>query len=207
MVVARQNDLRAPTVVGVVLLLAAAAVVAHERGAALAAIGVAATAAFGAPAGLGPLLVVVALAVSCRPGALDPRLAPWADVVDAVIALPALAGLAAVVASEPSVRGVAVGVGAAAVVIITWLRPPHDVAGRPASGVGLVLGVPLALAPQLWDWLGALPRPTTVSGRGAAAGFGVFAVVAVIQELQSRRRSPARRGQHVAQRSMRRAPR
>ena len=124
--------------------------------------------------------------MACLPASCDRRLAPWSDVVDGLIALPAIAGLASVVASEPSQRGVVVGAVGRAVARRVVAAVADAVPDRRsvASLVGVVGGAVLALAPQLWDWLGDLPTATVTAGRGVAAGFGVFAVVALIQAMR-----------------------
>ena len=207
-VAARHNALHAPAVVGVAIAIAALAVVVRERGAAVAAIGAAAAAAFATPAGLGPLRVVVGVAIATRPTFVDARFAVWSDVVDGLIALPAFAGLATSVASEPSQRGAVVAAATALAIVGTRLRPPTRPArASPVSFVGLAAGASLAFAPQLWLRLGELPEATRAAGRGLAAAFGVFVVVAVVEELFARRTGSVRRGRHAVRRGARRVAR
>ena len=206
--VARHNALHAPSVIAGALVIAVAAVALRERGAALAAIGVAATSAFVAPTGLGPLLVAAGVAVAASPGSADPLLAPWADAIDALIALPALSGLATVVASEPSQRGIVVGVAAGVVALATRLRAPNVAKSRSAASIlGVIAGASLAGAPQLWGQLGDLPRATLNCGRGVAAAVAVFGVVAVAQSARLPRPRPVARGQHAVSRGLRRPAR
>jgi hypothetical protein len=206
-VVARHNVTNAPVVVGIALATAAIAVALRERGAALAAIGVAVASAFVATDGLGPFIVVTGVALATTPAYAHRVLAPWADVIDGLIALPALAGLATVVASEPSQRGAVVGAVAGGVLIASWLRPPLPRA-RPAfaSFLGLIGGVAIAMAPQVWDRLGQLPASTEAAGRGLAAAIAVFAIVGVAEAVWRPRNAAAARGRHVTRRRSRALP-
>lgn len=207
-VIARHYVLHAPWVVGGSLAAATAAVALRERGAALAAIGVATAAAFTTTAGLGPLLVVTGVVLASAPAAADRRLIAWSDAVDGLIALPALAGLATAVAAAPSQRATVVGAATAVAVAASRFRParvpPHPAT---ASVLGLVLGVSLAAAAPWWTRLGELPGSTRPTGTGVSAAFAVFAVVAVAQHLPRKGALAPPRGQHAVSRPRHRTAR
>jgi len=206
-VVARDSVNNAPVVVGLAVAAAVIGVALRERGFAVAALGVAATAAFATPAGLGPMLVATGAVIGARPELVDRRVAEWPEIVHAAIALPGLAGLAGVVAAQPSQRGVVVGAAAGVLAVATWWRGPrHASLSSTRPSVAAFLGLPAAagitLAPDRLDALGALPAATINAGRGAAAAVGVFAVTCLIQAVHTQRDDAKRlrRGQHAARR-------
>lgn len=181
---ARDNVDAAPAVVGAAILLALVAAFFRERGVALCAVGVGAAAAFVSPAGLGPLLVVAGVCIAAQPAAVDRRVARVPELVDGLVALPGLAGLAGVVAAQPSARGLALGAGTGAVAVLSWWRGPrhrvHEPEGETVVAyLGAVVATLLVFAPELFDVLGVLPAQTRTTGRGLAAAFAVFALTAV----------------------------
>jgi hypothetical protein len=188
--IARHNLTQGPLFVAVAAALVVVCLVAHERGGALAALGIGAAGAFSAPAGLGPLLVAAGVVVACDVAGVDRGLGEWRDVIDATIALPALAGLAGTVAAQPSHRGVALGVVAAAALVVAALRPPtrqsrsSDVAVL--SGIGLLGAFLILFAPDRVDAFGDLPTASVQGARSAATGFAVFALALVIGEVLAR---------------------
>lgn len=200
---ARGNVDSAPVVVAVALVLAALAAYARWRGVALAALGVGAAAAFASPAGLGPLLVATGVIVAAAPAAIDRRVSHWPDLVDGLVALPALAGLASVVAAQPSERGLAVGFGAAVLSAGSWWRGPRRGVAEPqdetvVSYLGAVGGLMLVFAPGLFDVLGVLPDATRTAGRGLAAGIGVFALALLLPEVWTLRLNRTNRAPSAA---------
>ncbi len=195
---ARENLDSAPTIVATALVLALVSVWFRQRGVALAALGVAATASFVSPAGLGPLLVATGVIVAASPAAIDRRIARWPELVDGLICVPALAGLASVVAGQPSVRGVAVGAGAGALAVLSWWRGPrHGVAEPQTETVAGYLGATGALmlvgAGGLFDVLGVMPDATKTSGRGLVAALAVFVLALVVAQLWLRRPDATKR--------------
>ena len=194
---ARNNVDAAPLVVFVALAVAAACVVLRQRGLAITALGVGTAAAFPSPSGLGPLLVVTGVIIATQPSAIDRRFARWPELIDALIALPALAGLANVVSAQPSERGLAVGVGAGALAILSWWRGPRHGVHEPldetvTAYVGAVGGLLLAFAPSLFSVLGVLPEATTQAGEGLAAGLAVFVLLLVARTVRTNRPTQAR---------------
>ncbi|MDP1794634.1 MAG: hypothetical protein Q8K63_10920 [Acidimicrobiales bacterium] len=184
----RQNVDAAPAIVGATLLVAAAAVLLRQRGIAIAALGVGAAAAFASPAGLGPLLVATGVIVAAVPAAIDRRLARWPELFDGLVCVPGFAGLASVVAAQPSERGVALGAGAGALALLSWWRGPRRGVAEPehesvVSYLGATGAVLLIGAPELFDVLGVLPDTTTTTGRGLAAAIAVFAVALVLPQI------------------------
>lgn len=196
-VIARHNAEHAPVVVFTAVAVVVVATVLRERGLAVAALGVGATAAFAAPAGLGPLLVATGVVIGARPSLVDRRLAHWPEIVDASVGLPAVAGLASVAAAQPSTRGAFIAGAAAVLVVGTWWRGPrHGHAPGPAtiaSYLGAAGGVAIALAPARLTFLGELPTAVDTAGRGLAAAVAVFAVVCLIEVVRSRRSVAASR--------------
>ena len=187
--VARDNTDNAPSVVCVAVFAIASATIYRERGAAVAALGVAATAAFATPAGLGPLLVATGVVVAAHPSTVDWRLAEWPEVVDGLIAAPAFAGLASVAAAQPGQRGAVVAAAAVAFLVGTWWRGPRHGEARAhadsvASYLGALGGAALVFVPGQFDVLGVLPTAVETAGRGLAAGLAVFAVGCLVQELR-----------------------
>lgn len=186
--VARENIDGAPVVVFVALAVAVACVAFRQRGPALAALGVGASAAFATPAGLGPLLVATGCVIAAQPSAIDARLSRWPELFDALIAVPAVAGLASVVAAQPSERGLAVGAGAGALAVVSWWRGPRHGEHEPdhetvVSYLGAVGAVLMAFAPELFEILGVLPDATITAGRGLAAGLAVFTITLVARQV------------------------
>ncbi|MEY2399541.1 MAG: hypothetical protein QOJ00_2715 [Actinomycetota bacterium] len=194
--VARHNAAHAPVVVGIALAFAVAAAALRQRGAALAALGVASCAAFATPEGLGPLLVACGAVIAARPSSADRRVAAWPEVVDALVALPGVAGLAGVVAAEPSERAGVIAAASVMVLVGSWWRGPrHDAVAvtrpTPAAYLAVVAAVALVLAPEHLGRLGAMPAATRTAGRGAAAGLAVVAVVCVIEGVRQMRAAQA----------------
>jgi hypothetical protein len=189
--VARHNTEHAPVVVFGAVAAVVIATALRERGAAVAALGAAATAAFTTPSGLGPLLVATGVVIAARPALVNRRVAQWPEIVDAVIALPAAAGLAGVAAAQPSERGGVVAAAAGLFLLTTWWRGPRHDARPPrvalASYAGAIGAIVVTLAPDRVDALGPLPAATVTAERGVAAGLGVFAVVWVIDGVRALR--------------------
>jgi hypothetical protein len=189
--VARQNLEQGPVIIGIAVVLALACVYARERGGAVAALGVGAAGAFAAPDGLGPLLVVAGVVIACDVAAVDRRLTGWHDVIDAAIALPALAGLAGTVAAQPSQRGVVLGAAAGVAVLGSAWRgvsrqpAPHGLMLEP--GVGLLAAFVIALAPERVAAFGDIPSATVQAARSVAAGLAVFALVALFEAVLAQR--------------------
>lgn len=196
-IVARHNTEHAPVVVFVAVAAVVVATVLRERGLAVAALGVGATAAFVVPAGLGPLLVAAGIVISARPALVERRLAHWPEVVDALVGLPALAGIASAAASQPSTRGAYVAGATGVLVVGTWWRGPRH--GHPpsvptwASYLGAVAAIALVLAPERLTFLGALPGAVATTGRGLAAALAVFGLVCLIEVIRARRMLAASR--------------
>ena len=197
--VARDNptDGAAITVIAAVLAVVAAAL--RERGVAVAALGIGAAASFVTPDGIGPLLVVTGVVLSCDVAGVDRRLVQWRDVIDAAIALPALAGLAGTVAAQPSYRGVALGVAAAGAVTASAWRGARVRTGGPGDlavlpGVALLAAFLLTLAPQRIDAFGRLPLATEQAANSLAAGFAVFVLIVALGAVRAEQIAP--RGRH-----------
>ncbi|HUR78879.1 MAG TPA: hypothetical protein VMZ22_13100 [Acidimicrobiales bacterium] len=188
--IARHNLTDGPLIVGVAAALAVSCAFFGERGAALGALGIGAAGAFAAPDGIGPLLVLTGVVVACDAAAVDRRLATWRDVIDAAIALPALAGLAGTVAAQPSARAMALGAASAVVVgVAVWRRRP---ATRAAGllvmpGLGCLGAFVVALAPDQLSALGDLPTATVQGARSLAAGFAVFVLALLVGVVQAER--------------------
>lgn len=194
---ARANVDAAPYVAFAMLAVALVFVWLRQRGLALAAIGVGAAAAFPSPPGLGPLLVAAGAIIACHPAVIDARTARWPEIFDALIAVPGLAGLASVVAAQPSVRGLAVGIGAALLGVASWWRGPRHGESEPVhetvvAYLGAVGGLLMAFAPELFEVLGVLPDASLTAGRGLAAGLGVFVFTLVAPRVTGRFRLPLR---------------
>jgi hypothetical protein len=134
--------------------------------------------------------------IACDVAAVDRRLDAWHDVIDATIALPALAGLAGAIAAQPSLRGVTLGVAAAAVVTGTaWrgaARQPAPAGLMVEPGVGFLAAFVVALAPDRVAALGDLPAATIQASRSVAAGLAVFALVATFEAVRAERAFRAR---------------
>lgn len=198
--VARDNLTAGPAIVAAAAAVGLLCVLGRERGAALAALGVGAAGAFAAPDGVGPLLVVGGVVVGCRPAAVDGRLVPWRDVLDAAVALPGLAGLAGTVAAQPSARGIVLGGAVAATVFLTaWrgTRPPAIPELPLVAGFGLLGALAVAVAPDRLPLLGDLPSASVQASRSAAAGLGVFALVLLAGAVQRERTvAPAGTARH-----------
>lgn len=193
--VARDNIDNAPSIVCVAICALLVATYFQERGAAVAALGVGATAAFATPAGLGPLLVATGVVLAAHPSTVDRRLARWPEIVDALIAAPALAGFASIAAAQPSQRGAAISAAAVALLVGTWWRGPRNDFGRThrdavASYLGALFGAALILIPGQFDVLGTLPSATVTAGQGLTAALAVFGIACLVQELREER--PAR---------------
>jgi hypothetical protein len=191
--IARDDLTRGPWFVAAAAVLVLLCVLVRERGVALAALGIGAAGAFGTPDGLGPLFVVAGVVVACEVAAIDGRLGEWRDVIDAAIALPALAGLAATVAAQPSQRGIVLGAVAAAAVGGAALRPPS---ARPRSGDLLLLSAfgalgafVVALGPDRVPALGDVPTATAQAARSLSYAFAVFVLVQLVGALQAERRA------------------
>lgn len=202
--VARDNVDNAPLVLCVVLAAAMVATFFRERGAAVAAIGVAATAAFATPAGLGPLLVATGVVLAAHPATVDRRLAAWPEIVDGLLAVPGFAGLASVAAAQPSQRGAVLAAASLVFLVGTWWRGPRhaDTYGHRdsvASYLGALGGVALLLGAEQFDFLGDLPSAVTTAGRGLAAGLAVFGVACLVQAVREDRAllPPDGRARHV----------
>jgi hypothetical protein len=195
--VGRHNLEHGPVVVAVAVVLVAACVARRERGGAIGALGIGAAGAFASPEGLGPLLVLAGVVVACDVPLLDPRLAPWRDVIDGAVALPALAGLAGTVAAQPSHRGVVLGVAAGAAVVTSAWRGGGElryVRGLPVvSGLGLLGAFAVALAPDRVTALGDLPAASVDAARSVAAGFALFTFVLVVLGVPRLRAAPRHR--------------
>jgi hypothetical protein len=190
--IARDSVDSAPNIVCACVVVVVVATAYRERGLAVAALGVAATAAFATPAGLGPLLVATGVVIAAHPSTVDRRLAPWPEVVDGLIAVPAFAGLASVAAAQPSQRGAVVAAAATAFLVGTWWRGPRHRVGRPhadtvASYLGALGAAALLLAPDQLDFLGALPSAVATAGRGIAGGLAIVAVACLVQEVRDLR--------------------
>ncbi len=186
----------APAVVFAALALSVVAVVLRERGVALAVLGVGAASGFATPAGLGPILVAAGVLIAARPASVDPRVAPWPEIVDGLIALPALAGLASVVAAQPSERGLTLGAGAGVLAVLSWWRGPRHGEHEPDHAtviayMGAVGGVMATCAPELFGVLGVLPDATVTAGHGLVTALAVFAIALVLGQLRAFRTNRA----------------
>jgi hypothetical protein len=191
--VARHNPENGPVILGVAAAVAILAVLLRERGAALAALGVGASAAFVSPDGLGALLVASGVVLTFDVAAADARLIEWRHVIDAVIALPGLAGIAGSVAAQPSHRAVALGVTAAVVVAGSAVRGRAGTGNSTLAVLGVVAAFVVTLAPDRIRAFDDLPVATVQAARSVAAGLAVFALAGVIAELPR----PSRpRGRH-----------
>ncbi len=199
---ARNNPDAAPGIVFAALVVAVACSVLHQRGLAVAALGVGAAAAFPSPAGLGPLMVATGAVIATEPTAIDLRLARWPEVIDGLIALPALAGLASVVAAQPSERGLAVGIGTGVLTAVSWWRGPRHGVYEPidetvVAYLGVVGGSMLAFAPSLFSVFGVLPGASVQAGQGLAAALAVFVLALVVRQLGAlRTNAPAPTAAH-----------
>ncbi|HVV35067.1 MAG TPA: hypothetical protein VHC63_00575 [Acidimicrobiales bacterium] len=184
--VAHHNPDKGPAVVAVASLVAVVAAVFDERGVAVAALGVGAAGAFPVPAGLAPLLVATGTIVSTEIGLVARGLARWRVLLDALVCVPAAAGLAGTVAAQPSERGeVLAGAAVVALAATLWRNrtvPLVVTAGSPVAYLGAVAAVALALAPDRIHALGDLPPATITAARSLAAGLGVF-VLAVVADV------------------------
>ncbi|HVT75772.1 MAG TPA: hypothetical protein VHD87_01995 [Acidimicrobiales bacterium] len=191
--VAHHNPDKGPAVVAVAAVAALVAAVFDERGVAVAAIGVGAAGAFPVPAGLAPLLVATGTVVSAEVGLVSRGLARWRAVVDALVCVPAAAGLAGTVAAQPSERGeVLAGAAVVALAVTLWRNrsgPPVVTAVSPVAYLGAVAAVALALAPDRFGALGDLPPATITAARSLAAGLGVFVLAVVADVLWAERRA------------------
>ncbi|MBA2610204.1 MAG: hypothetical protein H0U92_14805, partial [Actinobacteria bacterium] len=87
---ARHHTSNAPAVVFAAVTVVMVGAALRERGWAVAALGVGATAAFATPSGMGPLLVATGVVMGARPALVDTRIAQWPEIIDAVVALPAV---------------------------------------------------------------------------------------------------------------------
>ena len=184
---ARNNPEQGAGVVTIAAIVAVGAAVFGERGAALAAIGVGAAASFVEPNGLGPLLVLTGVIVAGDVGTVDRRVARWRYVLDALIALPALAGLAASIAAQPSHRAVALGASAAAGIAITMWRNRSFVALRyaasPVAYAAAAGAIAVMLVPDRLTTLGDMPRATVTAAHSVAAALAIFVLAAVVDVL------------------------
>ncbi len=181
--IARHNPTHGPTIVGVAAAVALLAVLLRERGAALAALGVGAAAAFVSADGLGALLVTSGVVLSLDIAAADQRLVEWRHVIDAVIALPGLAGIAGSVAAQPSQRAVVLGVVTAAVIAVSVWRGRASTGNSILAVLGVVAAFVVTLAPDRIRAFDDLPVATVQAARSVAAGLAVFALVAVLAAL------------------------
>lgn len=190
---ARHNPDKGAGIVAVAVTVAVVAALLGERGVALAAIGVGAAASFPAPDGIGPLLVLTGVVLTGDVGKVDRRLARWRYVVDGVVSVPALAGLAATIAAQPSQRAVALGAAAAAGIAVTMWRNRSFVAPRlavsPVSYLAALAAVAVVLAPDRLHALGDLPAATITAARSVAAGLAVFALAVVADALWAQRQT------------------
>lgn len=180
---ARNNPTDGPAIVGVAAGVALVAALLRERGAAVATLGVGAAAAFVSPDGLGPLLVATGVVLTLDAAAVDARLAEWRHVIDAVVALPALAGLAGSVAAQPSHRGVALGIATAAVIVCSAVRGPTSRGNSVLAMFGVAAACVITLAPDRIGAFDDLPVATVQAARSVAAGLAVFALVVVAGAL------------------------
>jgi hypothetical protein len=190
---ARHNPDMGAGIVAVVATVAVACALIGERGAALAAIGVGAAASFPVPGGLAPLLVLTGVIVTGDIGLVDRRVARWRYVLDAIVSLPALGGLAATIAAQPSHRAVALGGAAAAGVGITLWRnrttSTARYAGSPVSFLAAAAAVVVVLVPDRLRALGAMPPATVTAARSVAAGLAVFVLALVVDALWAERQA------------------
>jgi hypothetical protein len=192
---ARHNPDRGAAVVAVVVAVAVACALLGERGAALAAIGVGAAASFPAPDGLGPLLVLTGVVVSGDIGLVDAHLVRWRYLIDAVVCVPALGGLAGTIAAQPSVRADALGAAAALGIGITLWRNraarKRRYAVSPVSYLAAAGALIVVLAPDRITALGDLPPATVTAARSVASALAVFALAVVLDVLWAERRAAA----------------
>jgi hypothetical protein len=190
---ARHNPDKGAAIVAIAVGVALVAAVFGERGAALAAIGVGAAASFAAPDGIGPLLVVTGVIVAGDIGTISRASVRWRYVIDAVVCLPALAGLAGTIGAQPSQRAVALGASAAAGIAITMWRNRSFVGARvavsPVSYLAAVAALVVVLAPDRLPNLGDLPAATVTAARSVAAGLAVFALAVVADVVWAERRA------------------
>jgi hypothetical protein len=190
---ARHNPDKGAAIVAAAAAVAVLAAVFGERGVAVAAIGVGAAASFPAPDGIGPLLVLTGVILTGDVGKVDGRLARWRYVIDAVVSVPALAGLAATIAAQPSQRAVALGASAAAGIAVTmWRNRSFDdprLAVSPVSYLAALGAVAVALAPDRLSALGDLPAATATAARSVAAGLAVFGLAVVADVLWAERQA------------------
>jgi hypothetical protein len=164
-----------------------------ERGAAVAAIGLGAAASFPAPDGLGPLLVLTGVIVTGDIGLVDRRLMRWRYLIDALVCLPALGGLAGTIAAQPSHRAVALGTaGAVAIAVTLWRnRTPTTArnAGSPLSYLAAMAAIVVVLAPERISALGDLPPATVTAARSVSGGFAVFVLAVLLDVLWAERQA------------------
>jgi len=184
--IARHNPEKGAGIVAVAATVAVIAAVFGERGAALAAVGVGAAASFAVPNGIGPLLVLTGVVVSGDIGTIDRHVVRWRYVIDGLVALPALAGLAGTIAAQPSHRAVALGAATAAAIAVTMWRNRSLVTARyavsPVSYLAAPAAVLVVLAPDRLTALGDLPAASVTAARSVAAGLAVF-VLAVVADV------------------------
>jgi hypothetical protein len=179
--------------VAVAVVVALIAAVFGERGAAIAAIGVGAAASFPEPNGLGPRLVLTGVGVAGEIGTIDRRVVRWRYVIDALVSLPALAGLAGTIAAQPSQRAVALGVATAAATAVTMWRNRSFVVRRyavsPVAYAAAAGAVAVMLVPDRLSALGDVPRATITAAHSVAAALGVFVLAVVADVLWAERRA------------------
>jgi hypothetical protein len=123
---------------------------------------------------------------------VDPHLARWRYVIDGVVCVPALGGLAATIAAQPSHRAVALGVVTAGAILITMWRNRAFVTARavsPASYVAAAAALVVVLAPDRITALGDLPPATVTAARSVAAGLAVFVLAVVLDVLWAERQA------------------
>ena len=190
---ARHNPDRGAGIVAVSVGVALACALVGERGAALAAIGVGAAASFPAPDGLGPLLVLTGVVVTGDIGLVARPLARWRYLVDALVCLPALGGLAGTIAAQPSQRGVALGAAAAGAIAITLWRNRAGVtaraSGSPVSYLAAAAATVVMLVPDRVTALGDLPVASVTAARSVAAALAVFVLAVLLDVLWAERQA------------------
>jgi hypothetical protein len=189
---ARSLTSDAPAIVGIAAAVAVAAGALRVPSLGVAALGVGAAAAFVSPDGLAPLLVATGTVLACDVASADVRLSAWGDVVDGCIAVPALAGLAATAAAQPSQRAVVIAAAAGAAVLLSVWRAGSAERWRRASSLlvpslGAVSGVAVAFAPDRLPHLGELPAATVAASRSLASGLAAFAIVVLLYAVRAER--------------------
>jgi hypothetical protein len=190
---ARHNPDQGAGIVAVAAVVALVCAVLGERGAAIAAIGVGAAASFPAPDGLGPLLAVTGVVITGDIGLVDRHLVRWRYLIDALVCLPALGGLAGTIAAQPSQRAVALGAASGLAIAVTlWrnrtVKRPRF-AASPISYIAALAAIVVVLAPDRLTGLGDLPPATITAARSLAAGLAVFALVVVADVLWAERQA------------------